>query len=73
MRASGHATYPLLIDDVSELLGINTRLELAEADQIFRARKVRELMLSGVTIEKPDTVMVDTQVEVCLLYTSRCV
>lgn len=64
LRASGHATYPLLIDDVSELLGINTRLELAEADQIFRARKVRELMLSGVTIEKPDTVMVDTQVEV---------
>jgi bifunctional UDP-N-acetylglucosamine pyrophosphorylase/glucosamine-1-phosphate N-acetyltransferase len=64
LRASGHGTQPLLLDDISELLGINTRVELAEADRIFRERKVRELMLSGVTIERPDTVTVDWQVEV---------
>ncbi len=42
-----------------ELLGINNRVELAAADRIFRERKVRELMLGGVTVEKPETVSVD--------------
>ena len=32
-------------------------------DRIFRQRKVRELMLAGVTIENPDTVSVDLDVE----------
>lgn len=54
----------LEIDDASELLGINTRVELAEVDRILRERKVRELMLSGVTIEKPETVTIDAQVQV---------
>lgn len=60
----GHRVQQLHISDASELLGINTRVELADADRILRARKVQELMLSGVTIEKPETVTVDTQVRV---------
>ena len=52
------------VDDASELLGINTRVELAEADRILRARKVREVMLAGVTIERPETVTIDGQVRV---------
>jgi bifunctional UDP-N-acetylglucosamine pyrophosphorylase/glucosamine-1-phosphate N-acetyltransferase len=54
--------HALHIDDPSELLGINTRVELAEADRILRQRKARELMLAGVTIERPETVSIDTQV-----------
>jgi bifunctional UDP-N-acetylglucosamine pyrophosphorylase/glucosamine-1-phosphate N-acetyltransferase len=61
---AGHAIACMEVPDPSELLGINTRLELAAADQIFRARKVRELMLSGVTIEKPETVTIDAQVQI---------
>jgi len=64
LRAAGQSTAPLVVEDASEILGINTRVELAEADHIFRARKVRELMLAGVTIEKPETVTVDLDVEV---------
>jgi bifunctional UDP-N-acetylglucosamine pyrophosphorylase/glucosamine-1-phosphate N-acetyltransferase len=45
--------------DPEELLGINTRIELAMVDRIFRDRKVKQLMLDGVTIEKPETVTVD--------------
>jgi bifunctional UDP-N-acetylglucosamine pyrophosphorylase/glucosamine-1-phosphate N-acetyltransferase len=60
----GLRVQPLHIDDSSELLGINTRIELAEADRILRARKARELMLSGVTIERPETVAIDAQVRV---------
>jgi bifunctional UDP-N-acetylglucosamine pyrophosphorylase/glucosamine-1-phosphate N-acetyltransferase len=60
----GHPVAPVLVSDESELLGINTRVELAFADKILRARKTRELMLDGVTIENPDSVTIDTQVEV---------
>ncbi|MBI4889138.1 MAG: bifunctional UDP-N-acetylglucosamine diphosphorylase/glucosamine-1-phosphate N-acetyltransferase GlmU [Acidobacteria bacterium] len=64
MRAAGHATVPLVVEDANEILGINTRVELAEADRIFRQKKVRELMLGGVTIQRPETVTVDVGVEV---------
>ncbi|MBL0160777.1 MAG: bifunctional UDP-N-acetylglucosamine diphosphorylase/glucosamine-1-phosphate N-acetyltransferase GlmU [Bryobacterales bacterium] len=63
MRADGQHTMPLVIEDASELLGINTKVELAEVDCIFRGRKTRQLMLAGVTIEQPETVTVDLDVE----------
>ena len=47
------------IENPAEVLGINNRVELAQVDAIFRARKVEELMLAGVTIEKPETVSID--------------
>ncbi len=55
---------PLKIADESELLGINTRVELAAADRILRTRKAHELMLSGVTIEHPESVTIDVDVQV---------
>lgn len=60
----GYEIAPLLAADESELLGINTRVELAAADKILRARKTEQLMLSGVTIEQPETVAIDVDVEV---------
>ncbi len=54
----------LNIPDANELLGINNRVELADADRILRARKVRQLMLDGVTIEKPETVTIDADVRI---------
>jgi bifunctional UDP-N-acetylglucosamine pyrophosphorylase / glucosamine-1-phosphate N-acetyltransferase len=39
-------------------------VERAAADKIFRDRKVRELMLAGVTIERPETVTVDADVRI---------
>ncbi|HVW10705.1 MAG TPA: bifunctional UDP-N-acetylglucosamine diphosphorylase/glucosamine-1-phosphate N-acetyltransferase GlmU [Bryobacteraceae bacterium] len=52
------------IADPGELLGINDRVQLADADRILRARKTRELMISGVTIEKPETVTIDLDVKI---------
>ena len=60
----GHAIAPLLVEDETELLGINTRVELSVADKILRARKAEQLMLAGVTIERPESVMIDADVEV---------
>lgn len=50
--------------DPHEVLGCNTRADLAEVDRIFRGRKRAALMESGVTIYLPETVLVDGDVEV---------
>ncbi len=59
----GHRVEPMDVD-ASELLGINTRVELAAADRILRQRKAEQLMLSGVTIERPETVSIDMHVKI---------
>ena len=64
LRRKGHSIAPKLMADVTELLGINTRVELAAADRILRQRKAEALMLAGVTIEKPETVTIDQEVEI---------
>ncbi len=61
---AGHSIQPYFIPDSGELLGINTRVELAAVDRIFRERTVRDLMLSGVTIERPETVTIDATVKI---------
>jgi bifunctional UDP-N-acetylglucosamine pyrophosphorylase / glucosamine-1-phosphate N-acetyltransferase len=64
LNHAGHKVAALEIQDSEELLGINTRAELAAVDKIFRERKVRALMLDGVTIEKPETVTIDCAVRI---------
>jgi bifunctional UDP-N-acetylglucosamine pyrophosphorylase/glucosamine-1-phosphate N-acetyltransferase len=64
LTAHGFPIAPLLVPDETELLGINTRVELAAADKVLRARKTTELMLAGVTIENPESVLVDVDVQV---------
>jgi len=54
----------LRLAEPDQILGINTRIELADADRILRDRKRRDLMLQGVTIEQPETVTVDMDVQV---------
>ena len=64
LREQGFQVKPFELPVADELLGINTRVELAEVDRIFRAAKVKQLMLDGVTIERPDTVTIDGDVTV---------
>jgi bifunctional UDP-N-acetylglucosamine pyrophosphorylase / glucosamine-1-phosphate N-acetyltransferase len=64
LRAAGHSMEAVVIEDAREALGINNRIELAEADRLLRDRKLRELMLGGVTIEKPETVTIDPDVTI---------
>jgi bifunctional UDP-N-acetylglucosamine pyrophosphorylase / glucosamine-1-phosphate N-acetyltransferase len=63
LAGHGHAVRPMHVDDATELLGINTRVELAAADAILRHRKNEELMLAGVTIERQETVTIDKLVQ----------
>ncbi len=63
-RRHGYSVATYRIEDSTEILGINTRLELAAVDRILRERKVRQLMLDGVTIERPETVTIDPGVAI---------
>ncbi len=62
--AGGRSVGAMPLADATEVLGINTRVDLAAADRVFRDRKLRELMLAGVTVERPETVTVDAGVRV---------
>jgi bifunctional UDP-N-acetylglucosamine pyrophosphorylase / glucosamine-1-phosphate N-acetyltransferase len=46
----------------AQILGCNTRAQLADADRILRRRKAAELMEAGVTIYLPETVVIDPEV-----------
>jgi bifunctional UDP-N-acetylglucosamine pyrophosphorylase / glucosamine-1-phosphate N-acetyltransferase len=50
--------------DASEVLGGNTRAELAEIDEKMRLAKCRQLMADGVTVFYPATCVIDADVEV---------
>jgi bifunctional UDP-N-acetylglucosamine pyrophosphorylase / glucosamine-1-phosphate N-acetyltransferase len=48
--------------DASEVEGVNTRVELADAAAFLRARVNNEHMLAGVTIVDPETTWIDPEV-----------
>ena len=61
---AGYRVTAMKAADSSEMLGINNRVELAAVDGIMRERKVRQVMLDGVTVEKPETVTIDADVSI---------
>jgi bifunctional UDP-N-acetylglucosamine pyrophosphorylase / glucosamine-1-phosphate N-acetyltransferase len=42
--------------DPEEVMGVNSRVELAEAETVWQARRRREMMEAGVTLIAPETV-----------------
>lgn len=64
LHRAGHRVRPIFVEDWTELMGINTRAELAQVDRILRDRVTTRLMLEGVTIVKPETVTIDASVKI---------
>lgn len=62
ITAGGQTVLAHVASDSREILGCNTRADLAEVDRIFRDRKRAALMDSGVTIQLPETVLIDPDV-----------
>lgn len=52
------------VKDPIEVMGINTRVDLAIANEVLRQEKMKALMLSGVTVVDPKTTYADKRVEV---------
>lgn len=51
-------------DQAEEVLGVNTRVELASLERKVRDKKLNELMLAGVTIIDPATTYIQQDVEI---------
>jgi len=64
LRQQGELVVAQLAADADEVLGCNTRADLSAVDLVFRRRKRAALMDSGVTIQMPETVLVDPGVTV---------
>jgi bifunctional UDP-N-acetylglucosamine pyrophosphorylase / glucosamine-1-phosphate N-acetyltransferase len=64
LRDRGQSVQAVVAADANEVLGCNTRADLAAADEILRARKRSAVMDSGVTIGLPETVLIDPEVTV---------
>jgi len=62
MNAKGETVLAQVAGDPREVLGCNTRADLAEVDRIFREWKRSALMDAGVTIQLPETVLIDPEV-----------
>ena len=57
-RNRGLKVQALPAPDAQEVLGVNTRAELAQAYAVLRHRVLRDLMASGVTVLDPETTYV---------------
>jgi bifunctional UDP-N-acetylglucosamine pyrophosphorylase / glucosamine-1-phosphate N-acetyltransferase len=64
LRERNERVLASIAPDANEVLGCNTRAQLADIDRILRARKAAALMDSGVTIYLPETVIADPEVTV---------
>jgi bifunctional UDP-N-acetylglucosamine pyrophosphorylase/glucosamine-1-phosphate N-acetyltransferase len=62
LNAKGEGVLAQVAPDSREVLGCNTRADLAEVDRLFRERKRAALMDDGVTIQLPETVLIDPEV-----------
>lgn len=54
----------VVADDPNVILGVNSRVELAECEAIIQDRLRREMLLAGVTMPDPDRVYLDADVRV---------
>src|SRR5438067_2997772 len=51
-------------ENAQEVLGVNTRAELAQLDMQLRKQKAEDLMSAGVTLLRPDTCLIDAEVQI---------
>jgi bifunctional UDP-N-acetylglucosamine pyrophosphorylase/glucosamine-1-phosphate N-acetyltransferase len=63
-RAENLSVQATLTQDEEEVLGVNDRLQLAEANAVLRRRTLDDLLRSGVTIVDPATTYVEPEVSI---------
>jgi bifunctional UDP-N-acetylglucosamine pyrophosphorylase / glucosamine-1-phosphate N-acetyltransferase len=64
LRQKGENVQAVLAADPDEVLGCNTRADLAAVDEVFRRRKRAAVMDAGVTLELPGTILIDPDVTI---------
>jgi bifunctional UDP-N-acetylglucosamine pyrophosphorylase/glucosamine-1-phosphate N-acetyltransferase len=64
MVAAGERVEALVVDNPREATGVNTRAELAEVERDLYARRADGFVSAGVSIERPDTVLIGPAVRI---------
>ncbi|MBB6218456.1 bifunctional UDP-N-acetylglucosamine pyrophosphorylase/glucosamine-1-phosphate N-acetyltransferase [Anaerosolibacter carboniphilus] len=64
LNQEGHRVGAYTVSDKTEIAGVNSRVQLAEAEAVMRERVLKELMENGVTMIDPQHVYVDKGVKV---------
>jgi len=62
--SEGKRVEALMSEDVTEMIGVNDRSHLAQAESAMRKRINEQLMLSGVTLVDPSSIYIDASVEI---------
>lgn len=55
LAGKGKKIESITLEDTDEMIGVNSRVELAQACSVVKNRILNELMMSGVTIQDPAT------------------
>ena len=63
LKTAGESIAAIMIDDFTETLGVNDRVQLAESAAMLRDRINDQWMRAGVTIIDPTTTWIDSTVE----------
>ena len=63
-RTAGGVTRAVVAGGEDELLGINTRADLAEVERILQQRINMMHMLAGVTMSQPDSILIEPTVRI---------
>jgi len=61
---AGLPVMSLLLDDLQETIGVNNRIQLAQAEAAMRQRINHQHMLAGVTLIDPDSTYIDAGVTI---------
>ena len=64
LAEAGTPARSVLLADPQELMGVNDRAQLAEAEAVLRDRIRRRLMREGMTFVSPDTTLIDSDVQI---------
>lgn len=63
-KRKGLKSFVYKAEEWQEFVGVNDRLQLAQAEEFILARQRNRLLLGGVTLHLPQTVYIETTVEV---------
>ena len=64
LRENGKRVDAMIIDNPTEVLGVNSRAELATVEAEIQRRVIERLMRDGVTFRNPSTVVIDSTVAI---------
>ncbi len=63
-NAEKKKVFPFRVEDSLEVMGINTRVELAKANQVMKKKIAEQHMLDGVTLIDPETTYIEREVKI---------